>query len=230
MAAPLADPTVLGVGGEVEPRWLSEAPPWFPAEFGWVVGCSYTGQPSTPAPVRNLMAGNMVVRKDVFEGLGGYRAGHGNVQLTADAGRRHRFVTRQSGCEETDLCIRALAAWPGHTWQYEPAVRIDHCVPKSRTTLRYFLARCNDEGLAKARVVVEFAGAKDGLSTERRYVTRVLPRAVVRGMFQMLRGDWWGAARAVAVITGFSVTTLAYARARAQLRLSRPPYHRSVPS
>ena len=34
------------MGGRVDPDWEGGARPrWFPAEFGWVVGCSYTGQP-----------------------------------------------------------------------------------------------------------------------------------------------------------------------------------------
>ena len=45
MSKHYADPTVIGVGGLVVPLWASGAPDWFPPEFGWVVGCSYTGQP-----------------------------------------------------------------------------------------------------------------------------------------------------------------------------------------
>ncbi|HEX5905732.1 MAG TPA: glycosyltransferase family 2 protein, partial [Propionibacteriaceae bacterium] len=53
------DPTVLGVGGAAHPVWEGSIPRWWPAEFGWVVGCSYRGQPTKAAPVRNLMGCNM---------------------------------------------------------------------------------------------------------------------------------------------------------------------------
>jgi glycosyltransferase involved in cell wall biosynthesis len=44
---------IAGVGGKINPLWLSERPRWFPDEFNWVVGCSYRGLPETTAPVRN---------------------------------------------------------------------------------------------------------------------------------------------------------------------------------
>ena len=34
------DSQVLGVGGTVEPEWLSMQPTWFPRDFFWVVGCT----------------------------------------------------------------------------------------------------------------------------------------------------------------------------------------------
>jgi glycosyltransferase involved in cell wall biosynthesis len=36
LAAPYAEPQVLGVGGAIEPRWMSTRPAGFPAEFQWV--------------------------------------------------------------------------------------------------------------------------------------------------------------------------------------------------
>jgi len=38
------DPHVVGVGGRAEPMWQHGRPRWWPAEFDWVVGCSY-GRP-----------------------------------------------------------------------------------------------------------------------------------------------------------------------------------------
>jgi hypothetical protein len=43
LADEYADLAVAGVGGSIEPDWDEGAPPWFPPEFGGVVGCSYTG-------------------------------------------------------------------------------------------------------------------------------------------------------------------------------------------
>ena len=74
-----ANPEVMGVGGTVEPLWIGGRPPWFPAEFDWVVGCTYQGLPKVTAPVRNLIGCNMSFRREVFEGVGGFRSGIGRV-------------------------------------------------------------------------------------------------------------------------------------------------------
>src|SRR6266540_2389931 len=43
------DQRVLAVGGSAVPDWEGRRPRWLPPEFDWVVGCSFTGQPSTTA-------------------------------------------------------------------------------------------------------------------------------------------------------------------------------------
>jgi glucosyl-dolichyl phosphate glucuronosyltransferase len=217
LLGPISNPNTLGVGGEVAPEWLAPMPRWFPREFGWVLGCSYRGLPESTSSLRNLAAGNMAVRKDVFLELEGFREGHGNVRC--DVGRpehakRRRFVTRQSGCEETDFCIRALRRWPGSVWTYHPPMKIYHRVPAEHLSCKYFLARCNDEGLAKATVVVEFSGSKLGLASERSYVRETLPRGIHMGVKDFFSGDPWGLARSGAIFIGFSVTALAFLRGR----------------
>ncbi len=223
MLEPLSADDVLGVGGEVVPHWQSSRPSWFPPEFDWVIGCSYRGLPTARSPIRNLMAGNMALRRSVFLELGGYRHGHGNVQMAEGHlnGKRQRFVTRQSGCEETEFCIRGLQRWPGSLWLYEPEVRIRHWVPDSRLRWRYFMARCLDEGLAKATVVVEHAGSDDGLATERSYVMRTLTGGILRGVRDALRGDRWGIARAGAIVVGGAITAFGYALGRVLVMVSR---------
>ena len=68
LLAPYADPNILGVGGAATPAWETAEPSWWPGEFGWVVGCSYRGQPTTTSPVRNLMGCNMSLRRTVLDG------------------------------------------------------------------------------------------------------------------------------------------------------------------
>src|SRR5207247_7639898 len=67
------DPQVLGAGGVVEPLWSSKCPTWFPVEFYWTVGCTYQKPPSKPTVVRNLYAGCMCLRREVFEAVGVFR-------------------------------------------------------------------------------------------------------------------------------------------------------------
>jgi GT2 family glycosyltransferase len=189
---------VLGVGGAVIPRWAGgRKPRWFPAEFGWVVGCSYRGQPTRITAVRNLIGANMSYRRDVLAATGGFREGIGRV------GRR------PLGCEETELSIRALQRFPGGQVLYDPVAWVEHRVPRSRQRVRYFLERCYAEGLSKA-LVSQLVGASSGLSAERAYTFQVLPRGVGAGLRSALRGNVAGLGRAAAIIVGFGVTTLGY--------------------
>lgn len=198
LARGYADPQVLGVGGGVEPHWLAGRPRAFPDEFQWVVGCTYRGMPESTSRIRNLIGANMSLRRDVFAEIGGFRSGIGRVG------------TRPVGCEETELCIRAQRRWPEGVILFEPRAHVRHAVPAQRAGWRYFLSRCYAEGLSKA-LVARIAGAGDGLSSERAYTFRTLPRGVVRGLADaLLRADVGGLGRAVAIIAGLLVTTTGY--------------------
>ena len=62
-----ASPSVIGVGGRLDPMWAGQRPRWFPGEFDWIVGGSYSGMPGVAEPVRNVWGGNMAIRRNVFE-------------------------------------------------------------------------------------------------------------------------------------------------------------------
>ena len=192
------DPLVMGTGGAVDPLWLGPQPRWFPAEFYWVVGCTYRGLPETFTTVRNLYGGCTCIRKEVFDVVGGFRVGIGRVG------------TIPKGCEETELCIRAHQRWPEKVFLYEPTARIHHQIPPVRATWRYFRSRCYGEGLSKA-AIARFVGAKDGLSTERSYTLRTLPVGVWRGLSDAVaRRDPSGFGRAAAIVGGLLTTTAGY--------------------
>jgi hypothetical protein len=193
-----ADPSVLGVGGAVEPAWQAARPSAFPPEFDWVVGCTYRGMPEERAPVRNLIGANMSFRRDVLIGAGRFRSGIGRVGI------------RPLGCEETELCIRASRLWPEGVFLFEPAARVSHRVPPSRAGCRYFGSRCYAEGWSKA-IVSRLVGSGEALATERAYVVRTLPRAVLRGLRDgVLHGDPAGFGRAAAVMAGLGCTIAGY--------------------
>jgi glycosyltransferase involved in cell wall biosynthesis len=193
-----ADPAVAGVGGLVLPQWETRRPSWFAEEFFWVVGCSYLGMPRVRAPVRNLLGGAASFRRDVFDLVGGFRTGIGRSASQ-----------RPLGCEETELCIRLHQRAPGSVLLFDNRAVVRHRVPADRCRFSYFRSRCFAEGLSKAQVTAS-VGAGDGLSTERRYTTRVLPRGVARGVADVLRGDPSGLGRAGAIITGLAATTAGY--------------------
>ena len=182
------DPDVLAVGGRVEPRWEAGRPGYFAEELDWIVGCTYRGMPKVAAEVRNVIGANMSFRADVLDRVGGF-----NTAL----GRQDAIPL---GCEETELCIRAVIGAPGSRVVYEPAALVHHHVPAERGTLRYMLSRSWSEGISKAQVS-RVVGHKRALGPERRYVRQVLPRAVFAGIRDWIRGeDPAGLGRAGAII------------------------------
>jgi O-antigen biosynthesis protein len=194
-------PAVLAVGGRAIPTWEHARPPWLPPEFDWVVGCSFTGQPSEAAPVRNLIGCNMSFRRTALERTAGFDPALGRVGKVP------------VGCEETELCIRVGRQNPGAVVLYEPAARVRHRVTADRATWRYFRRRCLAEGRSKA-VVTRLAGAQAGLSSEREYTRRVLPAGVRRELRDTGRGDHGAALRAGAIVAGLAFTASAYLTAR----------------
>jgi len=194
-------PAVIGVGGRVEPRWMTTRPDWFPEEFLWVIGCDYRGLPVEKADIRNGNGANMSFRRSVFAAAGPFDPNVGRIGKNA------------GGCEETEFSIRALRTHPGGRIVREPQALCHHTVTAGRMERTYYRRRCSAEGRSKA-VVSGLSGASAALSTERRYVSRVLPGGVLRGLGELARGDRAGGARAVAIVEGLALTAGAYAGAR----------------
>lgn len=168
LVGPLADPAVVGVGGHVAPLWAGGEPVWFPPEFYWAVGATYRGMPEIRGPVRNVWSENMAVRRAQFLAVNGFREGYGKTGSV-------------SAPEDTDLCVRLAAAFPGTTWVYEPAARVGHLVPSDRATLRFLLRRSVNEGVAKAalgRMLGDEGNPAAGLADEKRHAMMTVPRGI----------------------------------------------------
>lgn len=197
-----ADDAVLGVGGAVEAAWEGgRAPRWFPPEFGWVVGCDYVGLPPDGGRIRNPIGASMALRRSALAQVGGFS------ELVGRVG------TLPVGCEETELAIRLSAAHPEGLVLRDTSAPVAHLVPTSRQTLRYFLSRCYHEGRSKA-LLSSSVGSTAGLASERAYVSRVLPRGMLRHLARSLRGDAYGLARALLVLCGLGTTGLGYLSVR----------------
>lgn len=198
LCASYTDPQVIGVGGQIIPKWQDGRPGWFPPEFDWVVGCTYLGMPLAAGPVRNLIGCNMSFRRSLFAAIGGFRSGIG------------RIGALPVGCEETEFCIRARQHWPDRLFYYEPRAQVNHAVPDSRARWDYFRSRCYFEGRSKA-LVTRLLGRQDGLSSERTYTYRTLPQGVMREIRNtVLQWDMNAARRAAAIVTGLAATTAGY--------------------
>lgn len=208
LADAYSDPAVEGAGGWIEPLWTGGRRDFFPAEFNWVVGCSYTGLPTERASVRNLIGANMSFRRDTILAIDGFRTGAGRVG------------TRPFGHEDTEFCIRLRQRIPGARIVLEPSAAIRHKVPPARASLSYFVQRCYIEGLSKAELT-DVVGSGDGLESERAYTLRVLPRGVGRGLRDAVAGrDLAAARRAGAIVLGLACATAGYGVGR--FRRMRP--------
>jgi glucosyl-dolichyl phosphate glucuronosyltransferase len=199
LVAPFADAEVVAVGGHATPRWpaATGAGP-YADELLWIVGCSYRGLPETAADVRNVIGASMAFRREAVLAAGGFSYGLGRVG------------THPLGCEETELCIRVARVLPGSRVRYEPRSNVMHRVSDDRVTMRYLRSRSYYEGISKA-VLSRRVGAKDSLSSESTYLTRVLPSAVLRELGRTGRG---GGRRAVAIVTSVLATVAGYAVGR----------------
>jgi len=196
IAACYEDVHIMAAGGSISPRWMTKRPAWFPDEYKWVVGCTYHGMPTVKTQIRNLIGCNMSFRREVFADIGGFRRAMGRVG------------TSPVGCEETEMCIRARQLCPDKTILYDPAIRvINHRVPGTRATWKYFYSRCFAEGVSKA-LVAKFVGADDGLASERQHAAKVLPQGIARGLKDILRGDLSGGARSFAILSGLVAASL----------------------
>jgi GT2 family glycosyltransferase len=191
------DTSVVGLtSGWVIPEWSDGQPDWFPDEFLWVVGCSYTGLPTAPTIIRNPIGASMAIRRTALLEVGLFHAGVGRVGKNT------------AGCEETEIAIRARRA--GWVTSFAPSSVVRHHVPAERHGFPYFVRRCWSEGQAKA-MVATLSGPDDALESERSYVTRTLPR----GVWQHIWGRRATRVRgALVIVTGLVVTTAGYGLAR----------------
>jgi glycosyltransferase involved in cell wall biosynthesis len=194
LTAEYQDDGVIGVGGRIDPAWQGQAPAWFPPEFLWVLGCSYTGLPETAGTVRNVIGANMSVRTEVALAAGGFRL---------SLGRAGPFPL---GGEETEFCVRSAQQYPGTNWIYQPDARVTHQVTPERQRRRYFLKRCFAEGLTKANVA-RHTGEVLALASERAYLRRTLPAGILRRLWRPTRASL---SQVAAIVIGTAATATGY--------------------
>ena len=211
LAGHFENPDVMGVGSWVTPLWTGQKPKWFPAQYLWVVGCSYEGMPTELSEIRNLFGGSMVVRRSLFSSVGGF-----DSRLGRDTG------VLPLGCEETELCIRARAATESVRFLLDPTVAITHRVNSERLTAKYFFLRCLAEGVSKWRLT-KICGEHMGLSSERRFLTHVLPPAVLKTVLDFCKGDAAALVRLFLLLGGFGAAGAGFAYASMKSHLEKRP-------
>jgi glycosyltransferase involved in cell wall biosynthesis len=180
--------SVVGVGGRITPLWESPRPRWFPEEILWAVGATYRGMPSVTSKVRNVWAGNMLVRRTVCEAVGGFRLDFGK------RGDREDFQA-----EDTEFCLRTASSAVDSEagWLFEPRAVAAHHVPARRSTWPFLVARCFHEG--RNKVIMSNLLGSDITGRERTYVLRTLPSGMLRGLVDLTKGDAAGLTRSATI-------------------------------
>lgn len=189
-------PGVVGAGCYSDGLWDTPCPSWFPGEFAWTIGVSYSGLPDKPTAVRNVWTSAMLVKRNAFEIVDGFREDFGKI------GNR-------SLPEDTDLCLRIAAVQENAVWMWDPEKVMQHRVPAGRATFRYLMSRCFLQGWGKA-AMAHMDGFGQSTSAERNYALRILPAGVARGLADALHGDISGLGRSGAIVAAFSMTVAGY--------------------
>jgi hypothetical protein len=192
----IVKPGVVGVGCYSDGLWEDPCPSWFPGEFSWTIGVSYSGLPKAPTAVRNVWTSAMLVKRSAFEIVDGFREDFGKIG-------------NKSLPEDTDLCLRIAAVQENAVWIWDPAKVMKHRVPAGRATFGYLMSRCFLQGWGKA-AMAHMDGFDESTSIERNYALRILPAGVGRGLRDALRGDVSGLGRSGAIVAAFTVTVGGY--------------------
>lgn len=119
LARPFTDPRVVGGGGGITPDWAMTRPRWMADEFLWAVGGSQAG---------DVRAASMLVRRESFMAIGGFRAGAAGADL------RDRLTRLDGG-----------------RWVFVPEATVRCAIPSGRTTFLAYLKGCYAGGRAGAR-------------------------------------------------------------------------------
>lgn len=120
-----ADPTVEYIGGPCLPNWQADIPDWLPPGYHSVIG-AIPPKPRGhygPGHPGMLNGGNAVIRRTVFEKIGGYstRLGRSGKGLLSE--------------EDAEFFRRIQAA--GVCGMYVPDLAIYHYIPAERLTRKY---------------------------------------------------------------------------------------------
>ena len=135
LAAPYADPNVMAVGGKVIPRWEEEPPAWVHDYLNYLSVLDLGEESTELRPPQTLHGCNFSVRKTELWAVGGFHP---------DAFADRRLIWYR-GDGESGLVQELLRR--GHKVIYEPRAWVYHCIPSSRTTLRYMARRVADEAI-----------------------------------------------------------------------------------
>lgn len=125
VAREFSDPRVDFIGGPYLPNWAAPAPPWLPPGYNSAIGVVLPKPRSSfgAAFAGNLMGGNAVVRRRVYDRIGTY---------ATHLGRSGKGLLSE---EDAEFC-RRLEEAKVHG-MYVPDLVIHHYIPAARLTRNY---------------------------------------------------------------------------------------------
>lgn len=201
------DPDVAGVGGGVAASWdQRDAPRWMPRDFAWAFGCR-DDERDDVADVDCLLGGNMSFRREVFDELGGFRTDIGQVG------------TRPVGGDDLDYCLRVQERFVAARLVLDPDLDVARGSAPECPVFADFRTRCWNAGLTRAMIDRRPESPRRNVPAKLASPSGV-PRAVVRGIGDGLRGETDGFRRAGAAVVGFGCTAAGYARGRVARRIT----------
>ena len=118
-------PDAVGFGGRIIPKYIPAEPKWMSYYVSSLVG-NFDYAPTACAFENGKypLESNMIVRKDVYDAIGGF-----NTALPGVVG------TLRIGGEGKELFYKILAL--GHTIYYDPAICVHHVVEVKKLTSEY---------------------------------------------------------------------------------------------
>jgi GT2 family glycosyltransferase len=200
LLAPYDDPHTVAVGGAPLPRYETERPRWFPANFDWVFGCVYAGLPMTLAPYPRLIGASLSVRRKVFEEIGGFHS----IDL-----------------DDLDLCLRLPQANEMNRVMYQPRAVVHHFVPSQRVSWQYFWRRCYFINREKVQVFADVANTAS-LQAESQFVVRAITAQLAADADDVLHGRFIGIPRIGAMFIGILMAAVGHFVGRSRLALHPP--------
>jgi GT2 family glycosyltransferase len=127
------------IGGRVQPIWQGHRPAWLsprPGRHWAVIALLDYGPAPMPLTTRMPLGVNMAFRREVFDIVGGWDTAMGRKAGTL------------LGQEVREWCIRARQK--GVTGYYAPDLTVQHVIPASRLTKRYFRRWFYWRGISRA--------------------------------------------------------------------------------
>ena len=118
-------PDIIGFGGRIIPKYIPEEPKWMSYYVSSLVG-NFDYAPTACAFEHGKypLESNMIVRKDIYDSIGGF-----NTELPGVVG------TLRIGGEGKELFYKILAL--GHTIYYDPSICVHHVVEVKKLTSEY---------------------------------------------------------------------------------------------
>lgn len=118
-------PAVVGFGGRIIPKYIPSEPKWMSYYVSSLVGnFDYAATACAFENGKYPLESNMIVRKDVYDTIGGF-----NTALPGVVG------TLRIGGEGKELFYKILAL--GHTIYYDPSICVQHVVEVKKLTSEY---------------------------------------------------------------------------------------------